>query len=98
MITVNDVIEKSKPHPSGVGGRQTKITNGEIEASIVGGSRGLYGDFVDSFEVAFFHAETNTFITNYLFPEVKDEVMSYINSRELEDILNHVFRNNFRFL
>jgi len=51
MITVENVIEWAKPHPLD-GGKMTRIYNDDIEASIVGGRSGLYGDFEKDFEVA----------------------------------------------
>ena len=51
MITIENIIEWSKPHPLD-GGRMTRIHNDEIEFSIVGGRSGLCGDFKDDFEVA----------------------------------------------
>jgi hypothetical protein len=40
MITVENIIEWSKPHPLD-GGKMTRIYNDEIEFSIVGGRSGL---------------------------------------------------------
>jgi hypothetical protein len=51
MITLQDIIDWSKPHQIN-GGRMTRIHNDEIDASIVGGVSGLYGDFKNDFEVA----------------------------------------------
>ena len=45
MITIKDIKKWSKPHPSDQNGRVTNIFNRKYELSIVGGGRGLYGDF-----------------------------------------------------
>ena len=60
MITVENIIEWAKPHPLD-GGKMTRLYNEEIEFSIVGGRSGLYGDFVDDFEVAVLDRKTGDF-------------------------------------
>lgn len=99
MISIFEIMEKSKPHRSGMGGRQTVISNNEVEVSIVGGSRGLYGDFVEDFELAIMDSKTKDFVTKFYFPDSNDDVLSYIQGDEVENLVNNIFRNgNFRFL
>ncbi len=54
MITIKDIINLSKPHPVVGGGRALRIGNDNVEFSIVGGARGLYGDFINDFEGVYF--------------------------------------------
>ena len=62
MITIQDIKNWSKPHPLDNvirrGGRISCFGNKEVEFSIVGGGRGLYGDFDKTFEVAIFDKES----------------------------------------
>ena len=53
MKTFNDL--EFRPHPNGMGGKlaQMDLGNG-YKISVVGGSRGLYGDGKTTFEVAMF--------------------------------------------
>lgn len=98
MITVQNIIDWSKPHPGAHddGGKMTRIYNDEIEASIVGGSRGLYGDFEEDFELAVFDRKTNDFITRFFFPEKKDDVVGYLEGEKLVEFLNSVFSKGFQ--
>lgn len=92
-------MESSKAHRNGMGGRQTRISNGKVEVSIVGGMRGLYGDFVDDFELAIMDNKNHDFITKLYFPELNDDVMPYLDGNEVEEVVNMVFKNgDFRFL
>ena len=51
MITIQNIIEFSKEHPSLRNGRITQIGNNNVEFSIVGGTSGLYGDFINNFKL-----------------------------------------------
>jgi hypothetical protein len=93
MITVKDIIKWSKPHPVGGGARRTRIMNNAIEFSIVGGGRGLYGDFKKTFEVAIFDVESGDFMTKFFYPEGSDDVIGYMNSEELELLVNKLVKN-----
>lgn len=98
MITAGQVIEWSKPHRVD-GGRHTRITNGRVEASIVGGAKGLYGDFSEDFEVALIDVKTKKFLTKFFRPEVEDDVMGYVSVNEMETLLNSIFKpNDFQVL
>lgn len=95
MITIKDIIKWSKPHPmtkyTTDKGRMTKIGDGRVTFSIVGGARGLYGDFVKTFEVAIFNDETGEFMTRFFYPE-SDYVIGYMSSKELEVLVNAVIK------
>lgn len=93
MITIEDIKSFSKPHPIGDGGRMTNIFNNKYELSIVGGRKGLYGDFDKTFEVAIFDTKSRNFVTMYFFPEVGD-VIGYMKAEKLEELANSIFRNN----
>ena len=46
MLTIEKIIEYSTSHPCGAeGSRRTVLTDGKVIMSIVGGCKGLYGDF-----------------------------------------------------
>jgi hypothetical protein len=97
MITIENILEWAKPHANRMdGGRMLRIYNDDIEASIVGGSQGLYGDFVKNFELAVFDRKTNEFMTRFFFPEKKDDVVGYMSGEELVDFLNQVFQKGFQ--
>jgi hypothetical protein len=93
MITIQDIISYSKPHPGGDNGRHTRLTNGLIEVSIVGGRNGLYGDFKETFEVAIFDSTNRQFKTKFFFPENGDDVFPYMESEELESFVNNIFKD-----
>lgn len=97
MITIENIIEWAKPHANQVeGAKMVRIYNDEIETSIVGGVRGLYGDFVEDFELAVFDRKTNQFMTRFFFPEKQDDVVGYMSGQELVDFLNQVFQKGFQ--
>ena len=94
MITIEDIKSFSKPHPNGDGGRMTNIFNNKYELSIVGGRKGLYGDFDKTFEVAIVDTKSRNFITRFFFPELGDDVIGYMKAEKLEELANSIFRNN----
>ena len=93
MITVKDIIKWSNPH-SLEGGKITRLYNKEIEFSIVGGRSGLYGDFINDFEVAILDNKNGEFITKFFYPEVNVEVIGYMKGKDLEELINKVFRKD----
>ena len=95
MITVENIIEWSKPHPLD-GGRMTRIHNDEIEFSIVGGRSGLYGDFKDDFEVAVIDKKNGEFVTRFFKPELSDDVIGYMKKEDLEEFVNQIFKKGFQ--
>jgi hypothetical protein len=94
MITIEDIKKFSKPHPNGDEGRMTNIFNSKYELSIVGGRKGLYGDFDKTFEVAIVDTKSRNFITRFFFPELGDDVIGYMKAEKLEELANSIFRNN----
>ena len=94
MITIEDIKSWSKPHPIGDGARMTNVYNNKYELSIVGGRKGLYGDFDNTFEVAIFDTKDRNFVTRYFFPELDDDVIGFMRAEKLEELANSIFRNN----
>ena len=95
MITVENIIEWSKPHPLD-GGKMTRIYNDEIEFSIVGGRSGLYGDFENDFEVAILDRKTGDFRTRFFKPELSDDVIGYMPKDEVAQFLNQILGKGFQ--
>jgi hypothetical protein len=93
MITIKDIINFSKPHPVMKGGRVTRIGNNNVEFSIVGGARGLYGDFINDFEVAIFDKENGEFVTKFFYPEATDDVIGYMSAKSVESLINKVLKD-----
>ena len=60
--------------------------------SIVGGEKGLYGDFDKTFEVAIFNKESNDFVTKFFYPEGSDDVIGWMNADEVETLVNSVIK------
>jgi hypothetical protein len=87
MITIDDIKKWAKPHPTtkftGQGGKQTRFGNHKVEFSIEGGDTGLYGDFVDTFEVAISDVQTRDFITRFFYPDASDDVLGCMTSDEV---------------
>jgi hypothetical protein len=95
MITVENIIEWSKPHPLD-GGKMTRLYNEEIEFSIVGGRSGLYGDFVDDFEVAVLDRKTGDFRTRFFKPELSDDVIGYMPKDDMIQMVNQILKTGFQ--
>ena len=96
MITKEKIIEWSKPHSeANAGSRRTVIGNDLFDFSIVGGGRGLYGDFDKDFEVAVLNRKNKEFMTTYIF-SVSDDVVAYLEAEELVKTLNEVLGENFQ--
>ena len=95
MITIENIIEWSKPHPLD-GGKMTRLYNEEIEFSIVGGRSGLYGDFVDDFEVAVLDRKTGDFRTKFFKPELSDDVIGYMPKDDMIQMLNQILKTGFQ--
>ena len=95
MITTENIIEWSKPHPLD-GGKMTRIHNDEIEFSIVGGRSGLYGDFENDFEVAVIDRKNGEFVTRFFKPEISDDVIVYMKKEYLEEFVNQIFKKGFQ--
>lgn len=95
MITVENIIEWSKPHPL-EGGKMTRIYNEDVEFSIVGGRSGLYGDFINDFEVAVIDRESGDFITKFFKPELGDDVIGYMKGEEMAEFVSQVMQKGFQ--
>jgi hypothetical protein len=95
MITIENIIEWSKPHPLD-GGKVTRLYNNEIEFSIVGGRSGLYGNFETDFEVAIIDKKTGDFVTKFFYPEANDDVIGYMKSEDVVKLANQVLGKGFQ--
>jgi hypothetical protein len=94
MITIQNIIDWSKQHPLREVGRVTVISNDVVKFSIVGGCSGLYGNFIDTFELAIFNQETGEFITKFFCPDAGDDVLGYMPGEKLVALANQIFKNN----
>ena len=93
MITIENIIEWSKQHPYHPTGRHTRLSNEKVEVSIVGGSSGLYGDFINEFELAVFDCKNREFLTTSFF-EGKDDVIAYMKAEDVLEFVNKVFKED----
>lgn len=94
MITVDDIKKWSKVHPIGEGARRTRISNKEIEFSIVGGMTGLYGDFKDTFEVAILDKNSGGFVTRFFSPDSSEDIIPYLSGERLEGLVNWLIKGD----
>jgi hypothetical protein len=96
MITIKDIIKWSKPHPVTKyitdKGRITRFGDDNVSFSIVGGARGLYGDFVNTFEVAIFNNKTGDLLTNFFYPDESSNVIGYMSAKKVEELVNSVIK------
>lgn len=90
MITIQDIKSWAKPHGIS-GGLRTHLMNEQLEVSIVGGRQGLYGDFVEDFELAVMDRKNGSFVTRFFCNDINDDVLAYANSSLIEDVVNKVF-------
>lgn len=91
MITIDFINKNSQPRDD-CGGRRISLYNDKYILSIVGGAQGLYGDFVDDFEIAIIDPMTKEFITKLFFTENGDDVVGYMNKEDVEKIANTLFK------
>lgn len=97
MTTIQDIIKFSKPHPGTLeNARQTVLTDDKILLSIVGGAKGLYGDFENDFELAIMEVGERNFVTKYYVPDATDDVLPYQSIQEVEDLVNRIFPRGFQ--
>lgn len=97
MITIQDIISNSKPHPNMMeGARQTILKDDNVVLSIVGGARGLYGDFEKDFEIAILDNNSREFVTKYYVADASDDVLAYQDSEQVEYIANLLFKKGFQ--
>lgn len=97
MITKEIILENSKPHPVVSNAKVVRITNDKIVFSIVGGGKGLYGDFDKTVEVGVLDCETKSFVTKFYYPDNYGDIVSYESFDRLVEKLNLVFNKGFRF-
>ncbi len=90
--TIQDIIDLSVE--DGMGGRRTSIEVNNFKISIVGGRQGLYGDFVEDFEVAIMTKENSQFVTK-LFFHAEDDVLPYQSGKDVEEIVKIVMNQEF---
>jgi hypothetical protein len=96
MITIDYIKKNALPHDIS-GGKRMILYNEKYVLSIVGGTKGLYGDFENDFEVAIIDPLNKEFITKLFFPENGDDVVGYLSCEELEKIANTLFKeDNFQ--
>lgn len=86
-FTIEDVLDSKVEHP--LGGYKSTIQVGEYTVSIVGGRVGLYGDFINTFELAIFNKEID-FVTKDLVSSADDDVIGWLDKEELMDIINQI--------
>jgi len=97
MITIQDIVLHSKPHPNMMeGARQTILKDDNVVLSIVGGAQGLYGDFEKDFEVAILDNNSREFVTKYYVSDAGDDVLAYQDSEQVEYIANLLFKKGFQ--
>jgi hypothetical protein len=92
MITIEEIIKWSKPHPMEKDGRISRFGDGRIEFSILGGARGFYGDFKTTFEVAIIDSKTKKFVTNFFYPDGDDDIIGYMSAKKVEELVNSVIK------
>jgi hypothetical protein len=93
MITVQDIIDWASPHGLGRGLKHLRIGNEHLLFSIVGGGKGLYGDFVNTFEVAVINLDTDDYMTSFFF-DTDCDVVGHVSGKELEGVINSVNGKN----
>jgi hypothetical protein len=78
---------KFLPHPNGLGGVQCKIkTDNGYTISIVGGGIGLYGDGVNTFEVAAWEGDNGEWIK--LSPY--NDVLAHQSIDRVHEVINDI--------
>ena len=76
---------KFTPHPVGLGGviAQTKLDNG-YTISVVGGRQGLYGDGIETFEVAVFDR-----MNEMIMLSENDQVLGWQTKQEVDELMEN---------
>lgn len=95
MITIENIKEWSKSNETK--GKQTLIKTPKVLISIVGGRSGLYGDFEKDFEVAIL-SPSGSFITKLFWPNLNDDVIPYLESEKLVELVNSLTTRGFQVL
>ena len=98
MITIEKIQELATTRsPLGLG-KQIRLANEHVVISIVGGERGLYGDFEEDFEVAIIDRGTDQFVTKHFYPDLNDDVIAYLPKDKLLELIMKVTKGNFQVL
>ena len=77
-------------------GLRSVLYNEDVEFSILGGRSGLYGDFINDFEVAIIDRESGDFITKFFKPELGDDVIGYMKGEEMAEFVSQVMQKGFQ--
>jgi len=96
MKTIEDIKKDSFQHPLIENARQTIYYTPSVKISIVGGGRGLYGDFDETFEVAILEKGTGKFMSDYFYPEFSDDqgdTMPHLNREQTLKVVNELVRD-----
>lgn len=94
MITKEQILQNAKDHP--LGGKMLRFGNEKYEISLVGGSRSLYGDFDETFELAIIDKLDKKFVTKD-FLKHDDDVCGYMGISEISELTNRLFKDGFQF-
>jgi hypothetical protein len=93
LLTHEILIAEAKIHSSYFGGFQFTEKIGDYTLSIVGGNSGLYGDFINDYEVALIDNTDGRFVTGLYGPRGEsDGVMAYANIEEINELYFNIPR------
>lgn len=94
-LTVEYIRKNSKPHPlAQIKGEDARIFRefvGDYILSVVGGAVGLYGDFVNDFEVALIDHDSGDFVTS-AYSSRGDDVLGYATIDEINELYYNIPR------
>lgn len=94
-LTIEYIRKNSKPHPlsfiKGEDARMYREFIGDYVLSIVGGGTGLYGDFINDFEVALIDQDSGDFVTS-AYSSRGDDVMGYSTIDEINELYYNIPR------
>ena len=94
-LTAEHIIKNSEPHPTasmrGGDARTYREEIGDYILSIVGGGQGLYGDFINSFEVALIDSTTGDFVTG-AYTRRGDDVLGWASIDEINELYYNIPR------
>lgn len=83
IYTFDDLDFKPHPNPYNKGAVQARLKlNENVEVSVVGGGRGLYGDGVETFEIAAFDSSGN-----FIKLANNDDVLGWQSVAEINEIM-----------
>ena len=83
IYTFDDLDFKPHPNPYNKGAVQARLRlNENVEVSVVGGGTGLYGDGVETFEIAAFDSSGN-----FIKLANNDDVLGWQSVAEINEIM-----------